>query len=141
MKLRSDLSRLSVNSQGSVAVEFAFVAPVLLLLTFGIFCFGLIFATYNGVQQLAAEGARATVAGISASERDQLARAYITNNVGAYGVLDPSKITVTTNAQPNAFQVSVAYDLSSLPIFQFAWLVPLPSPTVTRSASVLLGGF
>lgn len=129
------------SRSGSIAVEFAFIAPILLLLAFGILCFGILFASYIGVQQLAAEAARASVAGTTTTERDQLARSFVANNVGTYGVLDSKKVTVNTSGDSNTFKVSVNYDLSASPIFTMSKILPLPSSQVTRSASVLLGGY
>ena len=132
-------SFLRFRNDGTAAVEFAIVGPFLLVLVFGTVVFGVIFSTYNGVQQLAAEAARASVAGLSVTERDQIARSYVTTNIAAYGILDPTRLTVATTSTANAFQVAVTYDLSNSPIFALSKLIPMPSPIVRRSASVVSG--
>ncbi len=45
------------------AVEFAMLLPLFLVLVFGIVVFGAYFTMVHGVQQLAAEAARSSVAG------------------------------------------------------------------------------
>lgn len=47
------------NCRGATAVEFAFVAPLMLTLVFGIVSYGSIISVNNGLQQIVAEAARA----------------------------------------------------------------------------------
>lgn len=141
MKMLSQTKRCGRDRRGAAAVEFAFVAPCLLLLIFGAAVFGSVLTIYHGVQQLAAEAARASVAGLSDSECDQLARSFVAGNAAVYAFLDPTRLTVSTASQGNAFRVAVSYDLSSSFIFGFARLLPMPPPAVTRSAVVQRGGF
>lgn len=133
--------RFLENRHGVATVEFALLAPVLFFILFGIICFGLIFGTYNAVQQLAAESARASVSGLNAAERDQLARSYVAKNVGAYGLLDSKKVTVATSSQASAFQVSVSYDMTGSIAFKLYNVLAASSPTITRSAAIQNGGF
>ncbi|MDB5509057.1 MAG: hypothetical protein JWL93_1526 [Hyphomicrobiales bacterium] len=131
------------NRTGASAVEFAFVAPVFLLILFGLVCFGILLGAMHGVQQLVAEAARASVAGLSDGERDKLARASIARNVGSYPFIDAKKLLVTTvagGASGTAFEITATYDFSASPIFQLGALVPLPDPTIRRSAVVEYGG-
>ncbi|MBL1258302.1 TadE/TadG family type IV pilus assembly protein [Methylocystis sp. Sn-Cys] len=129
------------NRLGVVAVEFAFIGPALFLVLFGIICFGLVFGVYNSVQQLAAESARASVSGLSATERDQLAKSYVTKNVGVYGMLDPQKLSVATNSQGGTFRVTLTYDMSASLAFKLYNVLASASPTITRSAAVQNGGY
>jgi Flp pilus assembly protein TadG len=131
----------AADRAGASAVEFAFVAPVFILLMLGIVCFGVLFGTYNGVEQLAAESARAAVAGLSAAERTQLAQNYVTANVGAYGFLNPADVTVTTSSQTTTFQVTINYDMSQSFIFKLGATFLTVNPTITRSAAIQNGGF
>jgi Flp pilus assembly protein TadG len=128
------------DSKGVAAIEFALIAPAFMAILFGIIGFGVIFGTFHGVEQLAAEAARASVGGMNTNERTQIA-SYVSNNVAAYAFLDPSKIQVTTSAQTNVFQVTVAYDMSSSFIFGMHGLAPLPSPIIKRTAAIQNGGF
>jgi Flp pilus assembly protein TadG len=131
------------ETDGVSAVEFALVSPIILVLLFGIVCFGTVENTYIGVQQLTSEAARASVAGLSDTERSQIVQTFITSNIGSYAFLDPTKISATSstiNANPSTYQVSVTYNMSGSFIYQFGSFLPLPSPLVQRSAVVLNGG-
>jgi len=130
--------------RGASAVEFALVAPVFVLLVAGIIAYASIFATQNGVQQLAAEAARATVAGLNDTERDQLARAYVTRSVGTYPYLIASRLSVSTTPVGNpttSFQVQLTYDNSNAFAYQFSGVLPLPPGNVVRSAILQRGGY
>ena len=63
--------RLGSDAGGSSAVEFAIVAPVLIALFAGIVVFGLYLGAMSSLRQLAAEAARASVAGVTDAERAQ----------------------------------------------------------------------
>jgi Flp pilus assembly protein TadG len=141
--MRCGLARFFRNQDAASAVEFSLVGLPLVLFLCGIVCFGILYGTYNGVEQLAAESARAAVAGQSASERDQLARNFVTANIGSYGFLNPANLTITTSSQQptETFQVTVRYDMSASPIFQLAGVLAAASPIITRSAAVQFGGF
>lgn len=129
---------------GANAVEFALLAPVLVLLLFGIMGFGYVFGVYHGVQQIAAEAARASVAGISDPERDALARDFVAASLGSYLLLDPARLDVsTTQSGPphRTFEVAIRYDMSDTLLATFASLVALPPPRVERRAVVQRGGY
>ena len=142
--MRSSLHRFRTDVVGAIAVEFAFIAPILLLLLFGIIGYGYTFSVYNGVQQLAAEAARASVAGLDDAERERLARAFVAHSVGSYAFLDPSKLTVRTvalGAPAPSFEVTIAYDYSDTIFNRLGSIVALPMPVVERRAVVQRGGY
>ncbi len=136
------LSRSIHDCRGSTAVEFAFVAPILLVLLFGIVAFGAVIGVDNGLQQLVAEAARASVAGLTDAERKQLAQASLTTNAPSYPFIDPTKLGLST-ADPtsSSFQVTVTYDMSGLFAYRLLSGLPLPGAAVKRSAVVQRGGF
>ena len=68
------ISKFSKNRDGAAAIEFAIITPVFLLVLFGIINYGAYLGVLNGVQQLTAEAARASIAGLSDDERLLLAR-------------------------------------------------------------------
>ena len=140
--MRNNSRRWRSDCHGTAAVEFAFVAPLFVTLMLGIVAFGSVISVNNGLQQIVAEAARASIGGLSDSERDGLARASISNNVRSYAFIDPTKMTVST-ADPtsNSFQVSVTYDMSTLIAYHLLNFLPLPPPLVTRQAVVQRGGF
>lgn len=133
--------KMSSDARGSTAVEFALVAPVLTALLFGILAFGAVISVHNGLQQLVAEAARASVAGLSDAERAQLAQASVAANVAAYPFIDATKLTLSTS-DPTAtsFQVTVNYDMSGLFAYRLLRGLPLPGAAVRRSAVVQRGG-
>lgn len=57
--------RFGRDQRGSPAVEFALIAPVLILFVFGIVQFGFAFYTYNEMMNGAREGARRMAVGAS----------------------------------------------------------------------------
>lgn len=138
---RAGLREIWRRREGAGAVEFAIVSPIFILLVFGIAIYGKVFANYIAVQELAAEAARATVAGLNNSERATLATSFVTNNISGYPLLNPSYVTVATNSQTNAFKVTITYNMANDPVFRLGGNVPLPGTTLTGSAAVQNGGY
>jgi len=129
---------------GLAAVEFALVAPAFLMIVFGILIYGFFFGTWIAISQAAAEGARASVAGMSTTERTSLAQAAAAAVLQNYGsLLNSENWTITTQpgATPSTFQVSVQYDLSGKGFENFADLLPVPMSTPTATVTVGLGGY
>ncbi|WP_398481790.1 TadE/TadG family type IV pilus assembly protein [Tardiphaga sp.] len=129
--------------RGSSAVEFAMLLPVFLTIVFGIVVFGSYLAVIHGVQQLAAEAARSSVAGMTEAERSSLASTYVTNNAATYPLINPTKLTTAAATSPsnaNVFVVTVNYDAAGMFICTLPF-VPKPATLVTRSASIPYGGF
>lgn len=132
------------NKDGAAAIEFALVLPVFLLVMLGILAYGIYFAAAHSVARLAADAARASVAGLTDTERSSLAHQSVITNVATYAVLiDPTKITV--EAAPVAtdasqFRVAVRYQAGNLPILSFTPFLPMPSETIERAAVVERGG-
>lgn len=138
------LRRFSTNRDGASAVEFAIVFPIFLLVLFGIICFGAYLTVVHGVQQLTAEAARASIAGLNDSERLSLARDNITANVVSYPLLSPSRVAVnaaSTDPVTGTFTVTVQYDASEMFIFSLPGLVPAPNPIITRTSAIQRGGY
>jgi Flp pilus assembly protein TadG len=136
------MSKFLTCRRGATAVEFAMLLPVFLTLVFGIVIFGSYLAVIHGVQQLAAEAARSSIAGLSESERSSIAASYVTANVGTYPLIIANKISVNaaTGSDPNVFVVTVRYDASTMFIYSMPF-VPAPPSTIIRSAAIPFGGF
>jgi len=101
---------------GAVALEFALVAPLFLLLIFGTMIFSIYFATFVAVIHGSAEGARASIAGLTDAEREQQARGRVRYVLAGYRpLLDPDRASVTTVStvagDHRAYRVSVAYPI------------------------------
>lgn len=130
--------------RGTSAIEFAIVVPVFVMLLFGLISYGTYLAAVHGVQQLAAEAARASVAGMSDDERNMLARSYINGNIGAYPLLSAQRLTLDsarTDPASGVFSVTVRYDLSDMPLFAMPSIVPAPPASIARSAAIQRGGY
>jgi Flp pilus assembly protein TadG len=135
--------RLLRCRRGASAVEFAMLLPLFLTLVFGIVVYGSYLAVVHGVQQLAAEAARSSVAGLSDSERSSIASSYVSANVGTYPLITPNKISVnaaTSGSDPNVFVVTVSYNAAGMFSYSLPF-VPTPSSTIVRSAAIPYGGF
>jgi Flp pilus assembly protein TadG len=126
------------------AVEFAIIAPVFLAMLFGIISFGAYLALVHDVQQIAAEAARASVAGLSDGERAALARDNIAANAAAYPILEPARLTLVsavTDPATNVFAVTLSYDASNMVLLDLTRLVPVLPAKIVRAASIKRGGF
>jgi Flp pilus assembly protein TadG len=141
---RSAFGHLLGNTRAAAALEFAIVAPMFLMLLFGIVIFGSYLAVVHGVQQLAAEAARTSIAGLSDSERASLAQSYISTNAPSYILINPARLTVNASASAtnaNVFVVTVSYDDSGSFIFSLPNFVPAPPTTIVASAAIPRGGY
>ena len=128
------------------AIEFALVAPMLLMLVFGIIIYGFYFATGIAVAHAAAEGARASVAGMTQAERQSLAESGARAVFADYAPLlddDAAHLQISTgpSATPGMFAVTVSYDLSDRNFASFAGLLPLPSSRPAVTVTVANGGY
>lgn len=127
---------------GASAIEFAILLPVFLVLVFGIIVFGSYLAMVHGVQQLAAEAARRSIAGLNDTERASLAAGYVSANVGSYPLIAADRLTVASaTSGSNVFVVTVDYDASQSFIYALPTFVPMPPSRIERSAAIPFGGF
>src|ERR1700712_5341400 len=102
---RSVMMRFIACRRGATAVEFALILPVFLALVFGIVVFGSYLAMVHGVQQLAAEAARSSIAGMTDTERNSLATSYVAANASTYLLLIANALSV--NAATSAGDANV----------------------------------
>jgi Flp pilus assembly protein TadG len=131
----------SIDCKGNAAIEFAIVSPLLVLFIFGIVCYGGYFWMAHNIQELANDAARSAVAGLTDTERQRLAEASLTSEIATYAVLSPSLASVSYSGGSQFFTVSVSYNAASTPFWAMGGLLPMPSKTIVRSASIRLGGF
>lgn len=133
-----------LDQRGASAVEFAIVAPLFLVLVLALLAYGIYLGSVHSVEQLAADAARASIAGLSDAERIQIATAHVATNTPDYPLLDVTKVTVVagpSTADPSQFRVSVRFDSSNLPIWVVAGLVPMPDPIIVRTTVIKRGGY
>jgi len=128
------------DDRGSAAVEFALVGPLFVYLLIGLTVYGGWFWLAQGMQGLAAEGARAAVAGLTADERAKLAKDAVTSGGGPPAV-SPEDLRVSVETTDIQVRVSVSYAAANHPLMALAGLVPAPPSVITRSATVRMGGY
>jgi Flp pilus assembly protein TadG len=98
------------DRSGVAAIEFAIVGPLFFLVLLGILIFAMYFGTVHSVQQLAAEAARASIQGLTDSERAELAQSQVNAIVGSYPLIDRNYLTVSaasSTSDANLFNVSI----------------------------------
>jgi Flp pilus assembly protein TadG len=127
------------------AIEFALVAPMLLVLLFGIVVYGVYFFTWIAVTHAASEGARAAVAGLSTQERVQLATTQVNSVFASYEPVISSQYAtiVAQQSQGNSglFQVAITYDFSHFAFGVLGTILPVPSQSPTVTVTVSNGGY
>jgi Flp pilus assembly protein TadG len=137
-------NKIRQDSSGVAAVEFALIAPVFFLLLLGIAAYGIYFSAISSLQELTADAARASVAGISATERQTLVTNYVTQSSPNYRLLSGHAITVTTAplpGDPTRYSVTLSTDISHLPLQNSTGFLPMPSASIQRTAVVRIGGY
>lgn len=129
------------SERGSAAVEFALVGPMFIMLLIGTVVYGGWMWMAQGVQHLAAEGARAAIAGVDGEERTALARSAVSDSLDGTTILDPDAIQVAVISDSGAIRVTITYDASGHPFMALAKLVPSPPQSISREAVVRTGGY
>jgi Flp pilus assembly protein TadG len=140
MRRRFPLPAQASHRRGVAAIEFALVAPFLILIMLGMVVYGGWFWMAHSVQSLASEGARAAIAGLDPVEREALARDFVGAQVGELG-LRTDRASVAVESTTSVLRVDVAYDVSDHPLMALAGIVPSPPRTIRRTAVVRLGGY
>ena len=120
------LRELFADRIGSAAVEFAVAVPVLVLMIWGIFQFGIVLQANAGMRHALGEGAR--YATIWPTPTDTQIQAKITS--AKFGLANGtwSTPTIGTNATEKSKTITVSYA-------QPTDFLVLPGPTVTLTAN------
>jgi Flp pilus assembly protein TadG len=137
------LLRISGNDRGGAAVEFAILAPVFLFMLFGMIAYAIYFGAAHSVQQLAADAARTSIAGLNEGERNTLVSNFLDNNSGDYILINPERMSFVVGDKPgdtSQYRVTISYDASSLPIWDLSVPLPLPSRIITYTSTIRKGG-
>ena len=139
MKVPNILRRLAADRDGAAIIEMAAALPVLVTMFCGIVEYGTLFSLHHAVQQSANEGARAALAGLSQTERFEIAekvsRSMLSTSLGAR----MRDIQASTTDDGQTLTVTVTYDAARNPLLDMP-MVPKPSTTIERRASVRLAG-
>lgn len=131
-------------NSGMAALEFAVLAPALLMLVFSVIVYSIYFTSLYGVRHAASEGARAALAGLSSDERALLAEERAQEVIVKYSAIMGSSdgVSIDTESQgSDVFTVTVAYDMSGSPIMKYTGFLPLPSSIVSSSVKVTNGSY
>ncbi|WP_416357017.1 TadE/TadG family type IV pilus assembly protein [Aureimonas phyllosphaerae] len=100
---------------GSIAIEFAALAPLLLLLIFGTLRIGHAIGVQHALSQLAASAARQALPSGNAEDREGAVRTFIRDSAGSFALLDPSRIDLAVNETSSSLVVRVSMDVSHIP--------------------------
>lgn len=122
-------SRRNSNRRGAATVEFALIAPVFLLLVFGIIEFGRMLMVQQVLTNATREGARrATVEGVTPAEVESIVRIYLANSSvqGASITVNPNDLSVVGFGDPVVVSASV-------PFSEVSWL---PAPWFLSGTSL-----
>jgi Flp pilus assembly protein TadG len=129
------------DRKATSAVEFALVAPLLLMLVAAILAYGSIFATSISLQQMAAEAARATIGGLSDAERQTLANAKLADISDKYPMLKAANLAISfdTGVSDEVSRLTLSYDMTGHPAYALDKLLPLPESPLSYSMIVTDG--
>jgi hypothetical protein len=134
----SRLRSLGKNCEGTAAIEMALVAPVFLLIIFGMIVYGSWFSLAQSVQSLATESARASIGGLDPAERQSLALAYIDAQTSPSG-LDRNDIDPVIDVSASVTRVSIRLDITGHPVMALCQFIPSPPRVIERSAVIMSG--
>lgn len=134
LRIRRALTR---DARGAVLIEAAVLLPIILMILVGTINYGMWFMAAHAIQQAANEGARASLAGLDATERQSLANDAITKSIAPVTIVNPSLVTVTTSTSGSFYTVTVKYNVSQAKLFATA-LLPMPQNAIQRASVVKL---
>jgi len=133
------IGRLRHDANGVAAVEFALLAPMLLVILLGTLAYGGYFWIAHSIQQLANDAARTSLAGLTTAERRDIATATVASGLTRFAELSPDRTQVAVEEAGDWLIVRVSYDAAGSPFLNLGF-VPLPDSTIRRRAAVVLGG-
>jgi Flp pilus assembly protein TadG len=102
------------DRSGANAVEFALIAPVLILVMSGIINYGLYFSTSHALQQIANNAARNALAGLTQAERLELAQGTLAQDVTTYSFLSADRALLKIDEGEHALTVTLTYANTSI---------------------------
>ncbi len=128
MKIKS--IRLIKNEKGASAVEFALILPILIMLVFGIFQFGIAYNNYITITHAAREGARLAAVDLN----NPLLKQIIIERAYPIPITEADIIISTPEGTKigDPVEVEITYDITiEIPLVG-SWDIPLTSKAVMR---------
>jgi Flp pilus assembly protein TadG len=128
------------DNQGATALEFALIAPMLLMMIGGIVDYGNYFATAHAVQQTVNDAARAAIGGVTAAERQALAQTTAESDLRQYSFLTPGAGVLSLDEGDQSLTLTLTFtpDGGSFELMPLAPGLPV---TITRTAVIVRGGY
>jgi Flp pilus assembly protein TadG len=137
----SGLKSFAKSRGGNVAIEFAMIAPVLIAMLLGIVSYGGYFFLAHSLQEITNDAARAAIAGLTSTERQQLAQTQTTTDLSQYSIFNASAASVAYNGDTNGYTITINYDASKSGFWSASGFIPMPSSTIVSTATIKLGGY
>ncbi|MEZ0495676.1 TadE/TadG family type IV pilus assembly protein [Sphingomonas sp. IW22] len=122
-----------VDRCGATLVEFALLAPILLILLLGILAYGQYILTAHTLQQLANDAARAAIVGRSQDERHALARESVAEGLSGTALAHPDAVDTDVEERGGRIHVALSVDTRELALVRSA-MVRMPDPVLVRRA-------
>lgn len=113
------------------------------MIVIGIIVYGLYFGAAHALQQMTAEAARSTVAGLTNAERSTLALRSVERALESSTLFRREDISVTVGddlIDPDIYVVTLSFDSRAMGFAGVSRLVPMPPVILTRSMRVRRGG-
>lgn len=129
------------DSAGSMAVEFALLCPILVVLLMGVISYGSWLWLAQSMQGIASEAARAAIGGMDDAEREALARAEVAQLAQHLFQVSAADVDVDVETSAHQLRVVLRYDSTHHPLMQAATVLPRPPELVQGVATVRTGGY
>lgn len=129
--------------RGTSAVEFAILTPVFLLMLTGMLAYGIYFGAAHSLQQLAADAARTSIAGLNQLERNRLVQQFLDGHAESYMLIARNRLSFSIGDKPGdltQYLVTLRYDAKDLPIWNLYPPLPLPSRFIVTTSTIRHGG-
>lgn len=129
------LGKWRTSPRLAAAVEFACLAPAVVLTIVGSIAWGGYFWLTHEIQAVANDALAAAVAELNVDDRESRAKAEAERALAARSNVLPGAMRLSVVSQPTKLTVLLVYDASRAPMFALRRLMPMPSPLIVRSAS------
>lgn len=133
--LRRLVMQLRSDARGAALVEAAFALPIVIVLMMAVVSYSYWMLISQSLQQVANDAARASLAGLSRTEREALARTSVSSSIVQSTGLAAEKVATAVSEDAGYFRIVVSYDGSDNAILT-GTIVPLPSTTISRDAAI-----